>query len=414
MNNSPKKFIKTNTISKEEFLAQFEKESMEITVEVRYGWHKGVKPFPLFGKESLASFDYLVPWLNDPEGPLGAFGEIFWFCKKSIFGYPYKPEFKVGKIYRLRVRPGKFSDRPRFRYFFLEEVLEENVNLFKDDTVYKNARDRYYKDTEAEAYEMSVLIGRDIDISKRKPNSQYSVNNVITSFNAVRFADSGKARMIDGLLEIPFDDRDFSCNRDIKLKAGSIIKISARRRTAREMDNVYILDKLLETDIKDDELKTLSTEALIPGKWHIDDIGDFDVKKGEASGKILWKPSDDTSEVNIALTCDPDNPKSAALAEAHLKKILEDKAAFEKNVYDAMAEELSGDDGLIETWEGETEGDVKLTKEEFVKRLDITDLWLKHDGSGSVMVSLDEMFTDHAYAVDINADGSFEAQGLMG
>ena len=79
-----------------------------------------------------------------------------------------------------------------------------------------------------------------------------------------------------------------------------------------------------------------------------------------------------------------------------------------------MAEELSGDDGLIETWEGKTEGDVKLTKEEFVKRLDITDLWLKHDGSGSVMVSLDEMFTDHAYAVDINADGSFEAQGLMG
>ncbi len=414
MQNVEKKFIKTNTVSKEEFLAQFEKESMEITVEVRYGWHKGVKPFPLFGKESLASFDYLVPWLNDPEGPLGVFGEIFWFCKKSLFGYPYKPEFKVGKIYRLRVRPGKFSDRPRFRYFFLEEVLEENVNLFTDDTVYKNARDRYYKDTEADAYEMSVLIGRDIDISKRKSNSQYSVNNVITSFNAVRFADSGKARMIDGILEIPFDDRDFSCNRDIKLKAGSIIKISARRRTAREMDNVYILDKLLETDIKDDELKTLSTEALIPGKWHIDGIGDFDVKNGEAAGKILWKPSDDTSEVNIALTCDPDNPKSAALAEAHLKKILEDKAAFEKNVYDAMAEELSGDDGLIETWEGETEGDVKLTKEEFVKRLDITDLWLKHDGSGSVMVSLDEMFTDHAYAVDINADGSFEAQGLMG
>ncbi|MBR6274445.1 MAG: DUF2262 domain-containing protein, partial [Lachnospiraceae bacterium] len=221
-------------------------------------------------------------------------------------------------------------------------------------------------------------------------------------------------RMIDGILEIPFDDRDFSCNRDIKLKAGSIIKISARRRTAREMDNVYILDKLLETNVKDDELKNLSAEAVIPGKWHIDGIGDFDVKNGEATGKIFWKPSDDTSEVNIALTCDPDNPKSAALAEAHLKKILEDKAAFEKNVYDAMAEELSGDDGLIETWEGETEGDVKLTKEEFVKRLDITDLWLKHDGSGSVMVCLDEMFTDHAYAVDINADGSFEAQGLMG
>lgn len=123
--DSKREFITNNTISKEDFMDQFEDASMEIIVQIRYGWQKGAKPFPIFGKESLASVSYLVPWLNDPEGMLGVFGEILWFCKKSFFGYPYKPEFKVDKIYRLRVRPGRFSDRPKFRYFFLEEVLEE-------------------------------------------------------------------------------------------------------------------------------------------------------------------------------------------------------------------------------------------------------------------------------------------------
>jgi hypothetical protein len=409
-----RKFIKNNSVSKEDFMAQFEAESMEITVEVRYCWHKGVSPFPLFGKESLASFDYLVPWLNDLEGPLGAFGKVFWFCKKSIFGYPYKPEFKVGRIYRLCVRPGRFTDMPRYRYFLLDEILEENVDLTRDDNVYRNALERYYKDTESEAVEMSVLIRRDIDIKNRKMNTQYSVNNVITAFKAVRFAGSGNARMIDGILEIPFDDRDFIGNRSIKLKAGSIIRITARRRTAREMENIYILNRLLETNIQDNELQKLSAEALVPGKWHIDGIGDFDVKNGEATGVILWDLSDNTSEVDVTLTCDRDNPKSAALATAHLIKVLGNKSSFERKIYDLMIEEFADANGMIVTWEGEKEGDVTLTKEEFISRLHISNLWLKPDGSGSVWIDLDEMFTDHAYAVDINADGTFETQGLMG
>ena len=78
-----RKFIKDNTITKEEFIAQFENKSIEITVEGRYCWHKGNGPFLRFGKESLASFNYGVPWLNDPEGVVGEYGDIFWFCKIS-------------------------------------------------------------------------------------------------------------------------------------------------------------------------------------------------------------------------------------------------------------------------------------------------------------------------------------------
>ena len=413
---SEEKFIDNNSISKEEFLAQFEDGSTEIIVRVRDSWKKGNRPFPKFGKESLASIDYNMPWCSDPERPNGPYGKIFWFCKKSLFGYPYKPEFKSDKIclYRLSVRPARFSVRPGVRYYFLEEVIEENVDLIHDDAVYKHALDVYFSNTEDKLYEMTVQISADIDISERKYLHPYSVNNYIRPFNAVRFAGSGKVGMIEGQLEIPYDERDFSGNRNLKIKAGSNIRITARKRTAPGMENFYVLDKLLETDIQDGELKNLNAQALTPGTWHINGVDDLDVNRGEATGLILWDPSDDSTEVSLTLTCDSDNPKSAAQATDHLMKILGDKASFEAKVYDAIVKEQAEEDGMIETWEETDNGNVTLTKEEFIRRLSIVNLSLEPDGSGSVLVGLDGMFTDHAYSVSVNADGTCEANGLVG
>ena len=408
------KFIKNNTITKEEFMAQFEDKSIEIIVEARYCWHKGNGPFLRFGKESLASFNYGVPWLNDPEGVVGEFGDIFWFCKKSTFGYPYKPEFKTGKIYRLRVRPGRVRVRPNYRNFYLEEVLETDVDLSGDGTIYANALEKYYKDTETNAQEISVILGKDVDLGKSASGKPYLISHCVRSFNVIRYAESGKAGMIVGQLEIPYDNRNFSSNLKLKLKAGNVIRITARKRTSDEMSDVYILEKLLEADVSDDELKRLHEEVLTPGKWHIDGEDDFDVKDGEATGIILWDPSDEHTEVGVSLTCDPDNLKSAALATEHFTKILRDKAAFEQAVYDAVVNDLVDEDGMIPTWEDEEEGEVRLTRDEFRKRLGIIDIGLSPDGSGTVLVSLDEMFTDHAYNVSICADGTFEAQGLIG
>ena len=414
--DSERKFTDNNSISKEEFIAQFEDESTEIIVRVRYSWKKGDRPFPKFGKESLANIDYNMPWLADPERPWGPCGKIFWFCKKSLFGYPYKPEFKSDKIilYRLRVRPGRFCVRPGVVYYFLEEVLEENVDLIHDDTVYKNALAIYFSDTEEKACEMTVQMSADIDVSERTFLNPYSINRYIRPFNSVRFADSDKARMIEGQLEIPYDERDFSGNRNLKIKAGSSIRITARKRTAPGMEGFYVLDKLLDTDIRDDELTSLKVQALTPGKWHIDGIGDFDVDHGEATSLILWDPSDDNTEVYVTLICDSDNPKSAALATDHLMKILGDKKSFEAKVYGAMVNRQIEENGMIETWEEGDEGNVTLTKEEFIKRLSIRNLTLDPDGSGSVMVGLDGMFTDHAYSVFVNADGTCEPNGLIG
>ena len=129
---------------------------------------------------------------------------------------------------------------------------------------------------------------------------------------------------------------------------------------------------------------------------------------------ILWDPSDDNTEVYVTLICDSDNPKSAAMATDHLMKILGDKKSFEAKVYGAMVNRQIEENGMIETWEEGDEGNVTLTREEFIKRLSIRNLTLDPDGSGSVMVGLDGMFTDHACSVSVNADGTCEANGLIG
>lgn len=413
-NNEEREFIRNNTITKEAFLAQFEDTSTEITVQIRSAWHKGSRPFPLFGKEALANIDYVVPWIQDAEGALGAFGSVYWFTKKSFFGYPYKPVFNVGSIYRLRVRPGRFSDRPKFRYFFLEEILEEDVDLSKDDGIYQKALDDYYKDCEDEVREMHVYVTRDVDVAKAAQKAQYYIARDVTGISAIRFMESGKAQMIEGRLEIPYDNREYAGNRNLKLKGGIIYGITARRRTERYKENTFILQQILEENVKDDEVAKLAVEARTPGSWHVDGLDEFVVKNGQAEGQILWDDSDETSEVDVVLTCDVDNPKTAVSATAHFLKMLADKEAFKARLFDAVVNHLADENGMIDTWEGEGEGDVSLTTEEFVGRLSLEAIFVNPDGSGCAEVGLDEMFTDHCFEVNINSDGSFEAQGLLG
>jgi hypothetical protein len=293
-------------------------------------------------------------------------------------------------------------------------VLEKDVDISGVGSIYANALEKYYKDTETTAQEISVILRKDVDFSDFKSSKPYVVCHCLRSFNVIRYAESGKARMIEGILEIPYDNRNFTSNLKLKLKAGSIIRIAARKRTSEEARDTYIFDKLLETDVKDDELKKLYEEVLTPGKWHIEGEDDFDVKDGEATGLILWDPSDSNTEVGVALACDPDNLKSASLATEHFSKILNDKKAFEHAVFETVVNDLADEDGMIETWEGESEGDVTLTKDECKKRLSIISIMLSSDASGSVLVGLDEMFTDHAYNVDICSDGTFKAHGLIG
>ena len=95
-------------------------------------------------------------------------------------------------------------------------------------------------------------------------------------------------------------------------------------------------------------------------------------------------------------------------------KFIQNKNDFTSKVFTAIADHLADENGMIETWEGESQGDVHITRDELIKRLSLTFIYIDVNGSGSVLVNLDGMFTDHSYEVYFGADGTFEANGLMG
>ena len=116
-----KSFRTDSRQTKEEFLAQFEGISEDITVKVAWAWEKGCSKFSSFGKEDLVHIRFGQPWEADESHPFGTDGNIYWFSKRKLIGYPYSPRFERGVCYSLRVRRWREGGYN----FLLEEVLEK-------------------------------------------------------------------------------------------------------------------------------------------------------------------------------------------------------------------------------------------------------------------------------------------------
>ena len=414
INMEQNKFIQSNSISKEEFIAQFSDTSEEILIKVLSCWKKGDMPFKKFGKESLASLQYNNSWVKDKSLATNYRGYIYWFTKKSLFGYPYKPEFKPNICYRVRVRRVRPDISASYNYFLLEEVIEENVDMSKDDTLYNEAYNSFLADYDQKVQELLIYVTKDLDMSKETIKKSVLVAWYHTKFSAVTFMDTNKSTMIEGSLRVPCDNRNFAGNKTLKFKAGKVYKVTARHYTGDNNSNAYLLDKVIEENVNDALLATLGTEAQKPSTWNVEGVGEFDVKHSVATTIITWDDNAKCTDAEIELDCDKDNPKTASAATAHLLKIMQNKSDFTSKVFTAIADHLADENGMIETWEGESQGDVHITRDEFIKRLSLTFIYIDVNGSGSVLVNLDGMFTDHGYEVFFGADGTFEANGLMG
>ena len=133
------KYVQISGLTKEVFLEQFSEISEEIVARVHWAWEKGCSKFSSFGKEDLVFISCRT--LEKDEGhPIGFAGQVFWFSRRKLLGYPYTPRFNRNEYYRLRVRRCKSG----YDHFVLEDVLETNVNVSaasSDDMAYFWHRD---------------------------------------------------------------------------------------------------------------------------------------------------------------------------------------------------------------------------------------------------------------------------------
>lgn len=80
--DSKREFITNNTISKEDFMDQFEDASMEIIVQIRYGWQKGQSHFQSLARSRWQALAILFRGLTIPRER--------WECLERCCGFARK------------------------------------------------------------------------------------------------------------------------------------------------------------------------------------------------------------------------------------------------------------------------------------------------------------------------------------
>ncbi|MBQ3974893.1 MAG: hypothetical protein II628_12080 [Lachnospiraceae bacterium] len=404
-----KSFRTDSSQTKEEFLAQFEEAGEDITVKVTWAWEKGCSKFSSFGKEDLVHIRFGQPWEADESHPFGTDGNIYWFSKRKLIGYPYSPRFERGVCYSLRVR----RCREGGNNFLLEEVLEKKVDVSSDEKIYRKVLDRFRGRFEAGPREVLICCAHDADVRKAERADGMAIGYAYVDYSAVIDTPGGEPKMVGRCMAVPFSDRDFAENRSLKFKAGTVYRVLALQD--KNNPSAMVLDRLLESGIRDEALERAGKEALERAVWTVEGFGDFDIVWDKISMKaynenIRPDPAAEGSGVSVYLQCDPDNCHRAVRATEAFLRFQADRESLERQIFQAVADDLSDQDGMVETWDDETG---TITREELIKRLSL-ELLSFEDGGIDILVGLDDLFTDHAYSLWMNEDGSITVNGLWG
>ena len=402
-------FRTDNRQTREEFLAQFGEASEDITVKVTWAWEKGCSKFSSFGKEDLVHIRFGQPWEADESHPFGTDGNIYWFSKRKLIGYPYSPRFERGVCYSLRVR----RCREGGNNFLLEEVLEKKVDVSSDEKIYRKVLDRFRGRFEAGPREVLICCAHDADVRKAERADGMAIGYAYVDYSAVIDTPGGEPKMVGRCMAVPFSDRDFAENRSLKFKAGTVYRVLALQD--KNNPSAMVLDRLLESGVRDEALERAGKEALERAVWTVEGFGDFDIVWDKISMKaynenIRPDPAAEGSGVSVYLQCDPDNCHRAVRATEAFLRFQADRESLERQIFQAVADDLSDQDGMVETWDDETG---TITREELIKRLSL-ELLSFEDGGIDILVGLDDLFTDHAYSLWMNEDGSITVNGLWG
>ncbi len=395
--------------TKEEFLAQFEGISEDITVKVTWAWEKGCSKFSSFGKEDLVHIRFSQPWEADETHPFGTDGNVYWLCRRKLIGYPYSPRFERGVCYRLRVR----RCREGGNNFLLEEVLEKEADVASDEQIYRKVLTRFRDRFEKEPREVLIYCAHDADVRKVKRAGGMAIGYAYVDYSAVIDTPGGKPKMVGRCMAVPFNDRDFAENRSLKFKAGTAYRVLALKD--KNNPAAIVLDRLLESGVRDEALERAGKEALERAVWTVEGFGDFDIAWDRYSMKaynenVRPDPAGEGSGVSVYLQCDPDNCHRAVRATEAFLRFQADRESLERQIFQAVADDLSDEDGMVETWDDEAG---TITREELIKRLSL-ELLSFEDGGIDILVGLDDLFTDHAYSLWMNEDGSISVNGLWG
>lgn len=144
------------------------------------------------------------------------------------------------------------------------------------------------------------------------------------------------------------------------------------------------------------------------GRFTLNDPGREDSYWGEVL--LLGK------SVSVCLKTDGDEKMTAVSALNNLHAFAANVADWDAEIKRFAADDFANKDGMIETWGScDNDGDgERISKEEFMRRINLNFICFYSDGSIFLDYSLDDMFTDHGLGVNADISGNIESCALWG
>lgn len=239
------------------------------------------------------------------------------------------------------------------------------------------------------------------------------------SFTASVNCKTGELAKVEGVLQWLIKDDDKRKNWGYDFEQYGIYRVLVRKCTALELNeyqsekynNRYMLVKLLEENVHNDELKSLQGYYLIPVTIE-NELGLFTLNRQYSwfECNIDWNGA----KLSVSVNTDVDNDETADKAMRTLLKCAKDKLNFDNKNREYAAQELLE---LANDWLADDDSEDKpdeITKEMFKDKMKMSEMTVNSDGSITLYYNDGDMFWGHAIEIDIDEDGVYESADIVG
>ena len=176
------------------------------------------------------------------------------------------------------------------------------------------------------------------------------------------------------------------------------------------MNNRYMLINVLEENASNEKLEALKEYYSKPISIE-NELGSFALDRGFSwfEGIVNWNGV----EVNAYLETDEEDGDTAKQAMKVLKKVLDNIVENDTKYREFAAQELTE---LANEWmDASDEIDAEeITKEIFMKRMEMSEITVSSDGSLSLFYNDDDMFWGHAIEIEVKPNGEIISANIAG
>lgn len=377
----------------EAYKKQFKLEELELIVRISWCWKKGGSKFDMLDNcyKAQARFDKAF---NVKTGEVIDAGFVFhwleWLAPKKMFGFPYGYQFKKGNLYRVLVREYIPNENDRFKKYYIEQVLEENVHEPRLDAVYS-----FESQFEEQRVELTVLVKKRICGWATIPGYRIPRATFIASI------DNGANELNESYGTLTWIEKDRKADIQFNFETMGTYRVRARKH--KENKNAYQLLEVIKK-VTDDRLEGVKEEYL---KTVIiqNEFGDFKLDRMENrfAGQIDYLGEKSLVYMNVE-----EGKTTADIQFNKLREICSHLADWNGRVQEFASSELLE---LANDW---NEEEVEITREQFIERIGIPDITIDVDGSMWVMFGDDDMFAGHSIVIDIDENGNFQSADIVG